>query len=389
MADVLEHGRELPPRRRLPVALVAALAAALLAGGAVVLVPRALRDEAAPTTATSPPPSPTPLITFEPVPEPILVPSPGPVTGPPANHPIGLQLFVVRGAALMRLDVDSGRLTAITGVGDVRGRSPHVRPWGRGTALFLQPPGVDPEGPAQPSAVYLIAKRSSRARQVGTAHTTIPGARTGDVVFLTYPVYDEAMTAVTYDSLGVRRATQRVPRGTWVDSWTAQGPVLRTDDAGGTRLRHPARTTTFVGRVFLGVTPTHALTTRDSCEMEPPCDLEVVDLVSGSATTLGLPDGYSAYSNDSAFSQEGDEALVYTHLSAGDPVGDLVHLDLRAGAMQPVPGASAIGAVSHLSWTGDGNGAFFESGGEWVYWSPGGGIELLRRTAGVTVVGVA
>jgi hypothetical protein len=162
--------------------------------------------------------------------------------------------------------------------------------------------------------------------------------------------------------------------------------VLRTHDAAGFRVRHPARTVSFTDRVFLGVTSDYALTVGDMCEMEPPCALEAADLRTGDVTVFGLPYDYSVY--EAAFSAAGDEALVYTHVTGGT-VGDVMHLDLRTNELQPIPGASSIGEVSHLSWTGDGSGAFFESGGAWAYWSPGGGIELLRKTTGVAVVGVA
>lgn len=380
MADVIEQAAE--PTRRSRVGLAVGLAAVLALGALVVVPQRAGDDEAgprpAPNVTVAPSPSPSPRI-------PILAD----LDGPRRTAPTGLHVFAKRGGQLVRLDVDSGEVVPIEGVGVLTRFHVYVQPWGDGAAIvkIAQTDGYD----NSPATVFLLRPGAERATRIGTAHVLLRGARQGDMVFVTEKSFEEGGTAVTYDARGRRRATRRVPPRSNVVADSPAGLVRyesATPDGQHFELHVGPRSRSFVDRYLLAATSRFLVSAELKCALR--CNVMLTDLTTGDEKAYGsLGDGMAS---EVSIAPGDRHALLRMYIIGADDTQqgeNIYHLDVASRAISDVAGAMSVGPLHRVEWTGDGRAAFLQSNQRWAYWTVDGGLELLERKAGLEVLGIA
>lgn len=377
VGDVIGQGDDAaPPRSR--VGLLVGVAAAL-ALAALAVLPQVDRDDAAPAPTTSPTPPPAPPPSER---RPVI----GDLRGPLRSAPVGLAVFGRRGDTLLRLDVDSGRTTLITGLGELTRHRVHTVPWGTGAAVVKTPEGVGGEYDMPVGTVFRLAAGAQRAVRVGTAHNLVPGARAGDLLLVTYATDGGPHAVTTYDARGLRRATRRVPNAANVAGEVQAGLITIVGDNDGAEVRVGRRVHSFPARSVHTVADGVAVTQQTGCG--PPCPTWLTDLHDGTERRIHLA---------------ADEQLVEISATAGASplvrvavvdadqtvVGERVYqLDAAGGGLQAITGAYDVGPLHRATWNHDGSVAFIQSNSEWACYTQAGGLELLQRRGELDVVGV-
>jgi hypothetical protein len=376
VGDVVAQGDDAPRRSR--VGLVVGIAA-VVALAALFLLPRVDRDEAAPG------PTPTPSRTASSTPSPSR-PVIGDLEGPRRTEPTGLKVFGTRGTQLVRLDVDTGAVARITGVGDLSKRITYVVPWGAGTAVVSQPRGEGGEEYAMPVAtVFRLAPGAEHATRVDTAHGVLPGARPGDLLLVTYSVDGGPLTAVTYDARGRRGAARTAPNGAYLLADTPRSLILAMTGDHDFDLHVGGDVRTFKGRSILTATADFLVTQEAGCQSPCPTWFSVLH---GPEQRLHLrPDEQLI----EMLPSPGGPPLVRTAIQGPDQtiLGERVYqLDVGGVTLSGIIGAVDVGPLHRVAWNHDGSVAFLQSNTRWACYTQSQGLQLLEPRRDLDVVGV-
>src|SRR5581483_8529484 len=290
--------------------------------------------------------------------------TPGPLRGAPLSRHTGIELLVSADPPFV-LDVDSGRVTPVTGI-DV-GDRPVLSVVGVGANANVW---VDRHGRGRPSAeLYVVRGGRTRATRLGNGWDVVP-ARDGHAVWVK-------------SYLGRGRCTLRELR---LDGSTlrAARPVAcstRLVDAGGRPvLARPASVADPATRTtFLHVGGVQAITGHVALTGDAHSGLSLVDLRSGRRTRLAWPGLAGGFDQAAVDPQSGRIAVSFSDPAwqgGGVQVTDVWLLDPSTRRFRHVPGFPAAVRLkfTSMAWTADGRLVLVaESGGNdvVVVWRPG------------------
>jgi hypothetical protein len=290
--------------------------------------------------------------------------------GVPLQGKTGIRLLVASNLPYA-LDVDSSRMTPVTGVPSVPHASLFVRPAGSAALVVLDRVHPGRRLPAQ--EIYLVRHGTTTAKLLGTGWAVAPSAD-GKAVWVSAYVNARHCKLREVSLVGKQwRAGRPFPCG-WLDPGGSLGLILHrqtrdelVDPISLRTLLHAPRILAVAGRRVL---------TEDRAK-----GLTLVDMTTGKRLRLPWPSsiggGTSQGGTDEAAVDASGKLLALgfsepAYQGDGTQVTDVWLLDTETGGFRHLPDMPAIVSLKFTSWA----------------WTSGERLVFLAETESATVVGV-
>ncbi len=295
---------------------------------------------------------------------------PRPLRGVPIHGETGLRLLVASNPPYV-LDVDSGRVTPVTGIP----ASPHdvlwVRPAGRDALVILD--RLRPQRKLPVQEIYLVRRGTTSAKLLGTGWGVAPSADEQAVWISSYGGARRCKLREVNLGGKQRRAGRSFPCG-WLDPGGSLGLILhrRTRD----ELVDPSSLRTLLHAPQILAVASGRVLTEDRAK-----GLTLIDMPTGKRQSLPWPSavggGTSQGGTENATVDASGKLLALgfsdpAYQGDGTQVTDVWLLDTETGGLRHLPDMPAIVSLKFTSWT----------------WTTSGQLVFLAETEGANVVGV-